>query len=384
MDRRIKDFFDAEKDKLAKVKKAIETASGLKVVSHNFKFTHPDVKSTAVLSNKKEKMDGFVKTGNTEQMLDIVANSPLINLTTFLVLDCENNKTIYENILNDEPRVKTDFTELGLPFEDLKKKLETFVRLANNESTSDLLKQVYFPVGQEYHLLSILTSSALVFTVKKRLKAFVDWESIKDKVHLRSRGEYSEHGFEEIYNLTKIKYGGDHPRNIGAQNHIHYGTYFLLPSLPPEINERKVRLPKANFFYQSLYQKSFNELLDSLHKIRTKPQQNMRDKNHEEAVIRKIVDRVVLKSWKLRQQEYGWSDREYFANLPEHQKIWLDDSRSEDRFEKTDWIESVIHDLLRWLSSVYRNNKGRKNNTIDEDEFIYYKNIIGKNKEAFL
>lgn len=101
--------------------------------------------------------------------------------------------------------------------------------------TSSKIKQVYFPVwldDEDYHLLSILTPSGLLFEMRRRIDDIRFSEQTKTLRDLKRKGEYSEVGFKEIYGLTTIGFGGTKPQNISVLNNQNAGKpiyCFLCP-----------------------------------------------------------------------------------------------------------------------------------------------------------
>jgi hypothetical protein len=104
---------------------------------------------------------------------------------------------------------------------------------------------IYFPVGDDYHLLSLLTPSAIVYKLKQRInenfqpfsernkqeKEKVE-RAVKDKKELKG-------DLNSIWNLTAIGYGGTKPQNISVLNNQNGGIAYLLSSMPPILQKRK-------------------------------------------------------------------------------------------------------------------------------------------------
>ena len=93
----------------------------------------------------------------------------------FLALNMSNGKTVLENISDNTPEANELLSSSGRPADELREQfLEVFKggkQSENTQVTSSKIKQVFFPIGGEgqYHLLSLLTSSPLVYEMKKRL-----------------------------------------------------------------------------------------------------------------------------------------------------------------------------------------------------------------------
>jgi CRISPR-associated protein Csy1 len=126
--------------------------------------------------------------------------------------------------------------------------------------TSSKVKQVYFPVqDREYHLLSVMTPSNLMFTLKERIREMHFSEITKQARESKKSLKHHEKGFSEIYGLTVSGYGGTKPKNISVLNNQNHGEAYLLPSSPPQLADRKVQTPRTDFFKNSLWLKAFKD-----------------------------------------------------------------------------------------------------------------------------
>ena len=70
--------------------------------------------------------------------------------------------------------------------------------------TDERIKQVYFPVEGDYHLLSILTPSALLYELKNRINEIRFGEEAKQAREAKKKNLFHPSGFGDIYNLTTI------------------------------------------------------------------------------------------------------------------------------------------------------------------------------------
>lgn len=86
-------------------------------------------------------------------------------------------------------------------------------------------------------------------------------EHNKEARQLKKKDEYSENGFDELFNLTRISYGGTKPQNISVLNSNSAGKVYLLPSLPPSLKKRDVRLPRYDFFKTAFGQTTLKRVL---------------------------------------------------------------------------------------------------------------------------
>ena len=99
--------------------------------------------------------------------------------------------------------------------------------------TDYLVKQVYFPTSDGYHLLSVLTPSGLVFELKKRIQELRFSDKNKEARVAKRNQEFHAEGFDEILDLTVFGYGGSKPQTVSVLNSKNRGESYLLPCKPP-------------------------------------------------------------------------------------------------------------------------------------------------------
>lgn len=372
---------------------AARRANELFMATHPPKFSHPDIKGkniTSVIFNGIKQNDGFLRTGNCESVIDIYGNAAALDVYQFLSLKFNDGRTVLEHLEEGTQSAKEQFYISTASFEEIQKGFLCIKQSGEEIKTSGLLKQVYFPIepdnsSSDYHLLSILTPSGLVFELKRRIDMMSSFlEHNKEARQLKKKDEYSENGFDELFNLTRISYGGTKPQNISVLNSNSAGKVYLLPSLPPSLKKRDVRLPRYDFFQNCLWANNFKESFEALHRLIIIDYNNIDIREGIERKILSIMDQVIEQSWKIRKHDSGWSDSESCSNLPVYQKIWLDDIRFEERENSQDWLDKVIEELSRWIRNTYEKLNISSSIKLGDDELLHIKNIIRDNKEALL
>lgn len=231
-----------------------------------------------------------------------------------------------------------------------------------------------------YHQLSVLTNSGLVFELRKRLDEMRFGEDVKAKRELKKKGEYSEQGYSEIYDMTTIGFGGTKPQNISVLNNQNGGKAYLLASVPPALVVREVRFPKNNFFAENLNYHHFKEQFEDLHKVMkielggNISRQNLltaRD-NRIKALVLKIMDAVYL------MREASNDQYRESSGLPAAQVIWLCAEKADEREHSDLWLTEIIHDCTRWLNNAYAKSLGDKQILLGDEEFLEIKNLIAQ------
>ncbi len=400
MDSKLREFFD-KKNVGSEDGKSIEEwilsassrANQLAFATHNGKYTHSGAKKevSCIAKEKNAVNDGFFRTGNcivsniqSLKKLDCLGNAASLDVYAFLSVELEDGQSVLAHL---EKRTAYIRKELGLEENAFNEICEHFLSIipdGKNMKTSDLIKQVYFPVDEEYHLLSILTPSCLITEMKARIDK--EWRYSSDtKEGREARRKNTYHmGYSELYNLTEIAYGGTKAQNIGVLNNKNGGVSYLLPSFPPSLQERTTRLPKRNFFNDCLRRNDFEDLYTSLYRIFGTDYNNLAIRDARERLFKAVIDRIIQKAWDVKNNPGTWSKRDYYSQLPQHQKIWLDATYNETRSEDDSWLPKIIEEMSRWICSYTHPSKNIELSLLGDDELLYVRSLVEETKEALL
>lgn len=333
---------------------AAKRGSQLSMVSHPSKFSHPSAKTSNILVSAQLRSDGYLRSGNVDYQLDVFGNAAAMDVYKFLMISLSNGKTVLENLEQDDKIVKSLLSRLSVNYEELKINFLSIKAIDEQIKTDRLVKQVYFPTeASEYHVLSILTPSGLLTEVKQRIDDLRFSENTKQAKEDKKKNNYNANGFADIYDLTIMAYGGTKPQNISALNNQNEGKAYLLPSIPPVLEKRNVRLPRFDFFKQCLYRKNFQESFKNLHKLMQLEINNVNIRNAIDKTIGFIVDEVLFTAFKIRQYEDGWSMGSTYSNLPLAQKIWLDNAYHAKGLEQSEWRDEISQAIARWVLRTY-------------------------------
>ncbi len=224
-------------------------------------------------------------------------------------------------------------------------------------STSGKVKQVYFPVESAengYHLLSILTSSGLMYELKQRINKMRFSDDTKQAREDRKSGEFNPNGLREIYGLTGIGFGGTKPQNISALNNQNGGVAYLLKSMPPEILKRDIRLPKRDFFNEVLWTKAFDWAFKQLDYLLNKDWRNTFEiRNQRDDVFQEAIYQAAELVWRIREISPGWSEFDTYENLPAWQIYWLDQLYENQRKEEDEYLDLAMKGFSHWFLNAF-------------------------------
>ncbi len=350
------------------------------IISHSAKMTNPACKYPKVFSTGIYQSDGFIRTGNSTVDFDMHINATKLKVFKFLSLKY-HGQTLLTHI---EKNNITTFTELFLVSDEQAKNwINSFLPCIRKPDlrTDRLVKQAYFPVKNDYHLLSFLQPSGLVFLLKEKIDELND-RSPQAYVgkKLKKEGKFYNTGFSSISNLTVTKHGGDHPKNISGLNN-KYQSYYLINSLPPSIQKRSIHFPKSNFFTESLRHSDCRDVFHALHKILKTDYNNINIREGRDYRLQELLDRIIDKMWAVRSVAAEQYLQE-LSQLKHYQKVWLCDGFKQEREESDDWLNQLTKDISLWIIRSYEKIIGKQAIKLGKEELIKVTDIINQNKEA--
>jgi CRISPR-associated protein Csy1 len=350
------------------------------IISHSAKMTHPACKFPRIYAQAPKKSDGFVRTGNVAVDFDMHINATKLKVFKFLSLKI-GNSTVY-NLINENEVVL--LAEIFSATEDLVAEwVHQFVKVINQQDlrSHSAIKQIFFPVENEYHQLSILTPSGLVFNLKNKIDHINDRskEAYLGKI-AKKNSEYLDSDFSFISGLTVTKHGGDHPKNISGLNN-KYQSYYLLPSVPPVLNKRDIHFPQTDFFNQTVHYFQCKVQFSALHKLYKQDSNNMHVRAQRDEYYQDVIDHVIEKMWQIR----GVALAQYIqknSQLSAAQTTWLSDQTQLLRETTDDWLDDICNAITTFLFHGYEKVVGKKAIKLGDAEHKQMKKIVNKNKEA--
>lgn len=357
---------------------AAKRASQLSIVSHPSKFSHPSAKTTPIIAKVKPRVDGYFRTGNIDYELDVLGNAAAMDVYKFLSLPMTDGKPVLEHLEDDTTEVKVLMHIPNASYNSLK---EGFLSVKQSDSSkmySDrLVKQVYFPVADnQYHLLSLLTPSGVLTRLKNTIDVMRFSEQSTEARDCRRNGIAHQSGYDDILNLTVTAYGGTQPQNVSVLNSQNAGRAYLLLSAPPAIEKRSVRLPRNDFFTQSLRPWVVKEPMLDLHQLMARDINNKRVRDAICNLICHVAKIALQEALLIRSSEVGWTAREYYQHLDENQRIWLDDAYQIERVEEDDWLKKLARQFSQWFMGVYKSTLSTEAITLSDYELLHVERFI--------
>ncbi len=362
---------------------AANRAGQLSLSSHPPKFSHPDAKIGALIAQNTKANDGLLRSGNIETGLDVVGNAATLDVNKFLELKLANELSILQNLQQNTDYIKEQF---DTDFDNLRAGFLAVIKPNSTTQSSDRLKQIYFPVEDDYHLLSLLTASGGVYQLKQRINEMKFSDSNKatrEAVSNTDKHRDFSGKIDDVWGLTSIGYGGTKPQNISVLNNKNGGVAYLLSSMPPVLENRIKQPPKENFFdtiwLTDVLKSDFNYLNRIIQLF--KNDKSVRNKRDE--IFIGIADWIERDIEIIRDINNGWSDSPTYQKLEKWQKILLDDKylpiRS-DKEQNDNYQNKAKSAFAIWLVDTY--NKLFESNFGDV-QITHIETVMEQSMEAF-
>lgn len=369
---------------------AARRAGQISLSSHPCTFSHPsgrknkNGKTTTVIAGASAKSDGLVRSGNVHAELDALGNAAALDVYKFLTLKLTDGQQLIAHIERNTDQAKSLLNIPNTSYEELRAGFMAMKESDDVSVTSSKIKQVYFPVASDYHQLSILTPSGVMYELRNRMQEMRFGDATKLAKELRKKNELSNAGFDDIYNLGMIGYGGTKPQNISVLNNQYGGKSYLLPSLPPSLKSEPIRLPTNDFFSNCLWPNQFKTSFELLHKWLIDSRNNIQVRTRRDELLLDVFNEIVQKIWQIRVTDPAWSMKERFDHLPKLQKIMLDEHWLNERMDDAQYVDGFLKDMARWMILAYKKVLGKHALALNDDELSYVYQLIHEQKEALL
>ena len=327
--------------------------------THIAKLTHSSSGASSIWDETITGNGQYLSTASlTRKIIDgSYPNAALSKGVKFLMLTHKDG--ILANELSDGN--KDTLKEFSDNEDELSEWIKGFQRILNPQPNShSLAKQVFFPVYDDYHLLTIFKSSSLLQaiydshfekTVKKNLDVF------KNR---RDKGKYRRGEYKQPVNVARISTTLSQPQNVSVLNGKRGGNIRLFSAQPPVWQSQlKPPIQKSSFFYAGFSHQSIKENVVYLKDFLLRFERidlSIKDPKKKKWIdgwVNNILDEVLLYATSIQNLSPSWSNTENIKLKREHQ-YFLDPYRDDEAFQKarrsTDWQTVICSDFANWLN----------------------------------
>jgi CRISPR-associated protein Csy1 len=212
---------------------AAKRAGQINLVTHAAKFTHGDSKSSSIYSEAVAQ-EGYLSTAALSGLEpDAVGNAAALDVAKLLQTRVEGGDSLLASLKRGDRAALAAFTDDA---NQLNEWIAGFSRaLTSGEPASHkLAKQGYFPVGENYHLLSPLFATSLVHAMHQKMIAFRFGDDVKAIWKARREKTWHPTPLTLFPDSAEIHFGGTKPQNISYLNSVRGGRSWLLSCQPPQ------------------------------------------------------------------------------------------------------------------------------------------------------
>ncbi|VAL45095.1 CRISPR-associated Csy1 family protein [Enterobacter kobei] len=341
---------------------AAKRAGQINLVTHAAKFIHGDSKSSSIYSEAVAQ-EGYLSTAALSGLeSDAVGNAAALDVAKLLQTRVEGGDSLLASLKRGDHAALGAFTDDA---SQLREWIAGFSRALKpgKPASHKLAKQGYFPVGENYHLLSPLFATSLVHAMHQKMIASRFGDDVK--AIWKARREKTWHPTPLILfpDSAEIHFGGTKPQNISYLNSVRGGRSWLLSCQPPKWKKsgkppaslRSVFASGGQFDRRA---KSHLQLLVSL-LMKAGDYTNFRVREARDGYIDMIIDLLFeIASEFQRETAQNWTRN--CPDLKPHQQLWLDPwrTKTDEAFrlerEKDDWQDAVAEDFALWLNARLR------------------------------
>ncbi len=363
---------------------ASQRAKQLSLTSHPAKFVHPNAKASSIIVDAKKESDGLLRSGNVEVELDVFGNAAALDVEKFLRIKLQDSQTVLQHLEQNTEVIKQQFKTENTQFEDIRNGFMQ-IQLSDLDQTSEKLKQIYFPECDDYHLLSILNASGIIYKLKHKineLRFSEENKTLREELKKAKPAEIKGH-ITDVLGLTAIGYGGTQALNISTLNAQNRGTSLLLSSMPPTLEKRQTQPPKTDFFDNCLWVGLFKSDFEQFHQVLVWRKNNKEIRDKRDDIVLNSITRLRRLIDNIREINEGWSDSDTYDGLVQWQKIWLDEQyaeiRSDDK-QNHDYLTKAQSYFANWFIGNYT-HATKDSKLLGDDDIAQIKKILKEERE---
>jgi len=331
--------------------------------THIAKLTHSSSAGSSFLDRTTDKKKAYLSTNAlVSKTLDgTYPNATLSKQVKFLMLE-HKGVSLFDEIVDNNDSVFEGFESVSA---ELKEWGDQYREILTQKPSSDfLLKQIYFPVGEGYHLLTVVRSSSLSQKIYGSYFA-KDARKASDLVNnARKSSKYSPEISKQAMNVAKISTTLSQPQNVSVLNGKRGGRVRLFSSQPPVWEpQKKAPLHKKSWFFESSIYRATREDVDYLRDFLLRfgrLELSTKDPKKQEWMVtwvNRIISDVLFLAESVQNLPAGWSN-DPEINLKLEQQYFLDPYRSDDAFQAakktSDWQAVICADFAAWLNNCLK------------------------------
>lgn len=355
--------------------------------THISKITHSSNNGSSIIDQITDSNSSYLSSNSAKRFIDgSYDNAALSAYVKFLMIQNEK-EYLFQKIIEDSSILQPfaiDANEASFwhrSFQENK---------ALHPRSDALNKQIYFPVGQDYHLLQVLKSSSLLQAIQ--MTSFdKDSRKVYDKAKKsRNKRKYCSTQSLHYPRLAKLKTVQSQPQNVSVLNGGRSGGRITLFSCAPPIWKPSLKPPRGKSLFNGEFQyyPQTNTCLDIITAYLTGYElaglsQRHPDKYKKlERLVNQLVDSLCDYTARIHQLDSGWSKDSQLKISHQH---WLDPYRKDLEYQQSrgnnHYLPEIVEDFAKWLNSQLR--KREKGLSLGKEQQQLWEKMTKENFRKF-
>ena len=342
------------------ISRSVEISEGVLPATHCAKLTHSSSSGSSILDESRNSRTDYISTASLqEKIIDgTYPNATLSKQVKFLMLE-HKGCYLFEEIQKGNSSVFSNFSEND---NELNYWLESYQTVLNEKPKTDiLLKQLYFPVADSYHLLTLLQSSSLSQCLHKHC---FDKEARKKQVkftNARKSKKFIPDGHQSLIGVSKLLITQSQHQNATVLNGKRGGIQRLFNTLPPTwTSQTNPPINQKSWFYRGIPNLAVKTDIDYLRDFLLRNEKlslSTRNPQKRKWLIKwgqSLTDAVLFYAQQIQMLPEGWTKKQGIK-LKLSQQYFLDPCRNDEVFQtarkSANWQAEVSKDFANWLNS---------------------------------
>ncbi|WP_428615841.1 type I-F CRISPR-associated protein Csy1 [Pseudoalteromonas sp.] len=342
------------------ISRSVEISEGVLPATHCAKLTHSSSSGSSILDESSNSRTDYISTASLQDKIidGTYPNATLSKQVKFLMLEHEGSY-LFEEIQKGNSSVFSNFAEDD---EELDYWLESYQTVLNEKPKTDiLLKQLYFPVANSYHLLTVLQSSTLSQCLHEHC---FDKEARKKQEQFnkaRKLKKFIPDVHQSLIGVSKLSITQSQHQNATVLNGKRGGIQRLFNTQPPTwTSQAHPPINQKSWFYRGIPHLAVKADIDYLRDFLLRNEKlslSTRNPQKRKWLIKwgqSLTDTVLFCAQQIQSLPEGWTANEGIK-LKLSQQYFLDPYRNDDVFQtarkSTNWQAEVSQDFANWLNS---------------------------------
>ncbi|EOI5792798.1 type I-F CRISPR-associated protein Csy1 [Cronobacter malonaticus] len=335
---------------------AANRAKRITVVTHAAKYTHGYSRSSSVYSTTTTS-DGYLSTATMQNLvIDFDCDAALLDVVNLINTEVGDDSLLAALQRGDYSALQA----LAQNDAQLQHWVDGFSRVLTTSAPAShkLAKQIYFPVGDGYHLLSPLFASSLGHAMHQKMLAYRFGDEAKAAWAARKKQHWHSTPLTLFPDTAEMHFGGTKKQNISFLNVKRNGRVWLLCARPP-VWQRQEKPPRhlKSIFAGEAFNGAASGTVKRLAGLLAgvKDYNNRAIRQARDRYVDELIDTLFAHASELQREEWqGWSLQ--CEALIAHQQYWLDPwpARKDEAFRRErdngNWQSAVAEDFGRWLN----------------------------------